>query len=261
MIALVQVFKITVKEYAAYRLNFVLWRVRMFLNLLVNFFLWTAVLDTHSHFGQYTKDSIISYILYANLIATFVLGSRTAEIGYHIQDGSIINLLLKPVSFFKYYFARDIADKLINLSFAVCELLVVVWIFKAPLVAPHTISVFTVFFINGVLISFFVNLMLSFIGFWTPEIWAPRFLFTVLVFFLSGSYFPLNLLPDFLYYFLLATPFPYLFYLPAQALIGHIDSGLVFFQIAFSFFWVFALYKLTVSLWKTGNKQFSFWGR
>lgn len=261
MRAYLQVFKTTVKEYAAYRLNFVLWRLRMFLNLLFSFFLWSAVFDRRSMFGSYPKETMISYILYASLISTFVLGSRTAEIGADIQDGDVINVLLKPVSFFRFYLARDLADKAMNLAFALVEFSLVVWLFKVKLVAPANPFLFAIFFLNGVLISYFVNLMLAFLAFWTAEIWAPRFLFMMLVFFISGSYFPLNLLPGPVYRLILATPFPYLFYLPTQMLTGHIDRGFIYYELALSCFWVFGLYAAAKIMWTKGNKIFSFWGR
>jgi len=256
-----QIFKTTVKEYSAYRLNFILWRLRMFLNLLLNFFLWSAVFDKRFSFGAYSKDSMISYILYASLISTFVMGSRTAEIGAFINDGTIINILLKPISFFKYYFARDLTDKVMNITFALLELGLVLWLFKAILILPQQPILFFLFFVNGIFIAFFINLLLSFIGFWTPEIWAPRFLFTMLVFFVSGSYFPLNLLPSTIYHLLLLTPFPYLFYLPTQMLIGHVDWTFIYVQFAISCLWVILLYGFAMAIWKQGNKSFSFWGR
>jgi ABC-2 type transport system permease protein len=261
MAAYLQIFITTIKEYAAYRLNFVLWRLRMLLNLLFSFFLWSAVFDTRTTFGSYGKTNMISYILYVSLISTFVMGSRTGEIAYDIQNGAIINMLLKPVDFFRYYLARDLADKTMNIFFAILELLLVVWLFKAVLVLPQHLVVFVYFFINGVFISFFINLMLSFIAFFTQEIWAPRFLFTTLVFFVSGSYFPLNLLPGVLYRILLATPFPYLFSLPSQMLSGNIDRGLLPYEAVMSLVWVFLLYRLTIWVWHTGNRNFSFWGR
>ncbi len=260
MHAYIQILKTTLKEYAAYRLNFVLWRVRMFLNLLFSFFLWSSVFENQHTFGSLHKNVALSYILYASVLSTFVLSSRAAEIGYQINDGAIINILLKPVSFFTYYLSRDIADKVLNVLFALCELVLVVWIFKAPLVIPHHPFFFVLFFINGVFISFFINLMLSFIGFWTPEIWAPRFLFMMIVFFVSGSYFPLHLLPSPLYQALCLTPFPYLFYFPTQMLVGTFEPNSIQY-LALSYMWVFVLYKIATSMWKAGNKQFSFWGR
>ncbi len=257
------VFQTTIKEYFAYRLNFILWRLRMFVSLIITFFLWNAVFDRQNQFGQYGKTALLSYILYANLIDNFVLGTRTSDVAGEINDGTIINYLLKPVSFFRYYLTRDLADKILNVGFALLEMLILVIYFKVPLVAPHSIFLFLVALASGTMISFYVNLMLSFIGFWTTEVWAPRFIFTILISFVSGSFFPLDLLPSALYRLLLLTPFPYLYYVPAQILIGRIEptNPLFYPQLVLSILWFLLSMFLAKKIWNTGMKQFSFWGR
>lgn len=256
----IQIVKTTIKEYSAYRFNFVLWRLRMFLNLLFSFFLWSAVFDKKNIFASYDKTTMLSYILYSTLISTFVLGSRTAEIASQINDGNIMNILLKPISLFKMYFSRDFADKCMNIAFALFELSIVVVFFKAPLLVPQNIGLFLMFFLNAVLMSFFINMLLSFVAFWTPETWAPRFVFMVVVFFLSGSYFPLDLLPKPVYYLFLVTPFPYLFYLPTKLLISPLQQFYIY-SYCISCVWVGVLYLLARFVWITGSKRFSFWGK
>ncbi|MBI2641169.1 ABC-2 family transporter protein [Candidatus Roizmanbacteria bacterium] len=229
----ITIVTITIKEYFSYRLNFVLWRVRMILTLLITFFLWNSVFDTRAGFGHYDKTSLLSYILYANLISNFVFATRTAEVASDINDGSIINYLLKPISFFRYILTRDIAQNLLLLI---------------------------LFFLVGTLLSFYINLILSFIGFWTTEVWAPRFVFLVVVTFISGSYFPLDLLPTPLYSFLLLTPFPYLFYFPTKLMLGQFNS-MPYLEIVIAFVWLFLINRFAYWLWQKGNRSFSFWGR
>ncbi len=256
------VFITTIKEYCIYRLNFILWRVRAILSLFVTFFLWSAVLEKKNSFLHYQKPAFISYLLIAHIISTFIFGTRTVDIAAQINDGSIINYLLKPVSFFRLYFTKDLADKIINLFFSIIEIGLVIIFFKAPFSLSPNYLLFTIFIINALFISFFVNLMLSFIGFWTTEVWAPRFLFMMLVFFSAGYYFPLDILPQPLYQVVLTTPFAYLFYLPSKTFLGYRDSNqLLLFQLGFSFFWAWASWKLAVFMWKKGNKSFSFWAR
>lgn len=254
------VFKLTIKEYFVYRLNFILWRLRTFLSFIVTFFIWFTVFESRSTFAGYQKSSLLSYLVFANLIANFVLGTRIVDIAGDINSGQIINLLLKPLSFFKYYLTRDLADKLLNILFASFEITLLIVLFKIPLVTLKNPVLFLIFFLNGILISFYINLVISFLGFWTTETWAPRFIFMALIFFLSGSYFPLDLLPSTLYHLLLLTPFPYLFYLPVKMLINKVDQ-LIYFQLFLSFLWVFIASKLSYRLWRSGNKSFSFWGR
>lgn len=260
------IFSLTVKEYFVYRLNFILWRVRVFINLLILFFLWSSVFEKNPQFGSYSRDSMLSYIIYANIISNFVLGTRTPEIAGYINDGKIINDLLKPVSFFTYYFTRDLADKAVNMFFFFFELALIILLFHPNIHLPKNIILGIIFLTNGVLISYFANLLLSFIGFWTTEVWSPRFLFMMLLFFVTGSYFPLDLLPAPIFYLLSLTPFPYFFYLPTKVLLTNITAEqfatVSIYQLAFfSFFWVFITWYLAKFAWVKGNKSFSFWGR
>lgn len=236
----------------------------MFLSLLIIFFLWNSIFDQNNSFGFYKKEVLICYIIYANIIANFVLGTRVVDLAADINNGSIINLILKPVSLFKYYLSKDLADKLLNLIFVFLEVFLLVYFFKVKLFFPNNLLLALFFLICGTMISFYINLCLSFIGFWTTQVWAPRFLFLTLVFFVSGSYFPLDLLPLPIYRLILLTPFPYLFYLPTKVVItdNFISSNPFFYQMIFlTLFWVFITYKFAHWLWIIGIKNFSFWGR
>lgn len=232
----------------------------MVLNILIPLFLWSAVFDKNAVIGSYDRTRFISYLLYGNLIGTFVFGTRTFDISSDINDGKIINTLLKPVSFFSYHFAKELADKLINLFFAVFEILFLIWLFKLKILYPSNLLLFVLVFLNSVFISYFLNLSLSFLGFWTTEVWPIRFIFIILLSFVAGSYFPLDILPKPLYNFILATPFPYMFFLPAKILISH-TAMQPFSHIFLSYFWLFASYFLARLVWKSGTKSFSFWGR
>lgn len=256
----IRVFELTIKQYFAYRLSFILWRLRMFISLIIIFFLWNAVFDKNTHFATYDKASLLSYILLVNIISTLVLGTRTSDIASDINDGRIINYLLKPFSYFTYFVTEDVADKLLNLFFAFFEIALIIVIFKPPISVPHNIIAGLFFLVNGIAISFFINLMLSFLGFWTTEVWGPRFLYLMLVGFMSGSFFPLDLLPKVIYNIILFTPFPYLYYLPTKIFLGKVESTFTF-QYLLSLFWLFGTWKLAKSMWIKGNKSFSFWGK
>jgi len=258
-----EIFRVTWAEYLSYRLNFILWRFRVFLNLLIIFFLWSSIYAGQSRLFDYTKVQILTYILLSSLIANFVMGTRTTEIAQQIIQGDIINYILKPVSFFKYYLAKDLADKFINFIFAFFEIGLLIVLFKPDLYIqkdPLALFSFIILFLIGTLISFFINISLSFIGFWTTEVWAPRFIYFVLISFLSGAYFPLDILPKPLYYLLLATPFPYLYYLPTKIYLQGVSTDILY-AIALSLTWVYLSYKFSKLLWQKGLKNFSFYGR
>lgn len=258
-----EVFRTTLGQYFAYRLNFILWRFRMVLNLFIIYFLWQSVFEGRGNLFGYSKTQMLTYILLSSLISNFVLGTRTVDIAGEILSGDIINYLLKPISFFKYYLARDLTDKILNVSFAIIEIFLIIILFKPLVYFQNNISVylpFIVFIFFGTLISFFISIGLSFVGFWTNEVWAPRFIYFILIVFLSGTYFPLDILPKPIYYFLLLTPFPYFYYLPTKIYLQGINQNLVF-EIIICFVWVYLSYNLARFLWHKGLKSYSFFGR
>ncbi len=257
------IFWLTIKEYFVYRVNFVIWRFRVFLSFLVTFFLWTSVFDRATRFGTYDKSQLITYIFFVNIISNFVLGTRTIDIAGDIINGTIMNYIIKPINFFRYYLVRDLADKLLNLFFVFLEVWIIIILFHPQLFLPLNTysSIFaTCFLIIGTLIGFYINLCISFVGFWSNEVWAPRFLFMTVVFLISGSYFPLDLLPSTLYNLFLLTPFPYLFYLPTQIFLGRLEL-ITPFIVATSLFWLVATWFAARYLWIRGNKNYNFFGR
>jgi len=254
------IFNVTIKEYFAYRLSFVLWRFRTLINLIVIFFFWFAVSAKYTNFAGYSQPALLSYILYASLISDFVIGTRLGDIAAEINNGNIINIILKPIGFFNYYFARDLADKFINIVFSFGEILIVAYIARISLSTPQNLILFVLFFLCGLMISYYMNLIIAFLGFWTTESWAPRFIFTILISLLSGNFFPLDMLPKTLYQIALLTPIPYLFFLPTKIILGRIDNYLIL-EAMMAFFWLLISRSIAHFIWKKGNKSFSFWGR
>src|SRR4030042_3127239 len=133
------VFWLTIKEYFVYRLNFVIWRLRVFLSFLVTFFLWTSVFDNTAHFGAYGKSQLISYIFFANIISSFVLGTRTIDISSVFINGTIMHYILKPINFFRYYLTRDLADKLLNLFFVFFGVWFLILLFHPSIILPQSL--------------------------------------------------------------------------------------------------------------------------
>ncbi|HRN69815.1 MAG TPA: ABC-2 family transporter protein, partial [Candidatus Woesebacteria bacterium] len=212
-------FKVTVDQYFVYRLNFILWRFRAVLNLIMIYFLWTALYTNRNNLFGYSQQEMLTYVLIVSIFSDFVFSSRIHELGAEILTGDIINKLLKPIGFLKYLITKEIADKAINISFAIVEISLLILILEPIIILPEntvTIYILILHLLIGLTLSFFLSFSIAMIAFWTAEIWAPRFIYFILVFVLAGNYFPLDILPTTFYNLLLLTPFPYFIFLPAQ---------------------------------------------
>lgn len=258
-----KILRVSVAQYFVYRLSFVLWRVRNVLGLIFTYFLWTSLFSKRLAIFSYTFTQLITYILLINIVSAIILSTRTGDIANEILRGDIANYLLKPFSFFKFSITREITDKLINFIFSIVEIALIVIILKPNFFLqtnPTAYLFLALAIIAATLISFFISLILSFVAFWSTEIWAPRFIYIMLVSFVAGTFFPLDILPKHIYNFLLLTPFPYLVYFPTKIYIHGFSNELII-PLAISFFWAAVVYFLALKIWKSGLKNYSAYGR
>ncbi len=255
--------KASVSQYLVYRLSFVLWRLRAVLGLCLTFFLWRAAFSNRLQVFHYSQAQINTYILLTYVVGDLVFSSRLADLSGQIRNGAIINQLLKPFPFLRFTFIKETVDKFINLGFSVLEIALFVLLLKPELYLQTNGLIWGLFLIAvgiGATISFFISFSLSLIAFWSTEVWAPRFVFNVLLTVAAGSFFPLDILPRAVYQLILLTPFPYLTYLPTKI---YLDGASIEYVklLVIGLVWVFLSYQLALWLWRKGMREFAFFGR
>lgn len=253
-----KIFDISLTQEFTYRLSFVLWRFRNVMQILIFFFLWNAVFsgETTQIFG-YDRARIFTYAFVLIIVRAFVLSSRSIDVAGQIANGEITNLLLKPINYFRYWITRDFSSKALNIAFGIFEAVILVLILK-PDIFLQTDPLYLLAFIFSLLIAvflFFCLLMLTnFVPFWVPELsWGAQFLvIIVIVEFLSGSFFPLDVFPPIVYQFLRFTPFPYLIFIPIKIYLGSFSLSLVLQSLGIGLVWIFILWKAMNYVWKKG---------
>jgi len=259
--------KISIQSEFAYRLNFIMWRVRNVIQILLMFFLWTTVFSNPDTvlFG-YNQGKIITYVFGVLVVRAIVTSTRVMELAVDINRGDLSNFLLKPIGVFKYYFARDVASKVLNLSFAVIEIGILVLIFKPEILIQQNILLVLLFvysLIVSVILFFELALLTGMIPFWMPEAgWSAQFLFMVIIVeFLSGGVFPLDVFPKLIVNVLHAFPFPYLIFFPLQVYLGKLTMTAVVGGVIVSTVWAVILYFLIKHFWNKGIVRYSSEGR
>ncbi len=259
-----EILRLSVLQYFVYRLNFVLWRIRNIFSLIFLYYLWTAVfLAGHSTVFSYSSAELMSYIFIMNVLNAVVLGTRTSDVSAEILNGNLSNYLLRPFAFFKYVLTKEMVDKGINLVSAVFESLVFFWIVHPSFYIPHdpVNYVFMILALSvGLLLAFFISLTLSFVAFWSTEVWAPRFVYITLISLIAGTLFPLDILPNTVYKLLFFTPFPYLLYVPVKLYLGTLSMS-PYLSIASGALWAFLSYQIARYIWLKGLKTYSAYGK
>lgn len=262
-----QVFKISFAQEFAYKVNFIMWRVRNVFQIFLIFFLWDAVFSDPGRvvFG-YDRGRILTYVFGIILIRALVLSSRSVDVARDVATGELSNYLIRPMSYFKYWFTRDVSSKALNILFAIIEFGIFYLILKPPFYFQtdiFTILSFLISVVIAILIFFNLIFMVSTVPFWAPELgWGSHFLVTVVIVeSLSGSMFPIDILPSGLQQVLMATPFPYLIYFPIQVYLGKITGAMYLQGTLVSLFWVVILWLGLKMVWNKGLRVYQAFGR
>lgn len=255
------IFSITIQEYFVYRLNMLLWRVRQLFVFLLPYFMWRAILGAGGDLYGYEFASLMTYLFGTTILRSLVMGSRTVDLGWMINSGMLTIPLLRPIGMFQFLLTRDAADKLFNLSFMFIEIPLILFIFKPPVFVQTDASslIFAgLSIVLAIFIYFFINIIFGSLGFWTRDVWAPRFLLMVILEFATGAMFPLDMLSSVWQKILYFTPFPYLLFVPLKVYLGDPSTSTL---IIAQLFWLFILFITARIIWRRGLHRYEAEGR
>lgn len=257
------VFKISWEQGLVYRLNFILWRVRSVLQLLLVYFIWWTVFQSQDQIFGYTQTSILTYIMVAALIRAVILSSRVIDVAGQISEGSVVNFLVKPLGFIQYYFSRDLADKLLNISFVIVELILLMYLLKPPIIFqqdPFILILFVMATVLGLLLYFAIAFIIAMLAFWVENAWGPLFLVMILLEGFGGGLFPIDILPKTVYEIFLLTPLPYLIYFPARLYLGTLPLNEVIRGFIILSIWVMTSWYVMIKVLQSGLRHYTAFG-
>lgn len=259
-----QLAKITFEEYFVYRLNFLLWRFRSFVSFLTLFFFWQAIYGNRNELLGYQKSQMLAYVVGIAFLRGIVLGSRSVDLGGQIRSGELTRIILAPWKIFSFWFTRDLVDKFLNLFFTILEITLVLVIFKFSFYFPKNIQTYFWFLIICVLAAFlyfFLSFVISLTAFWTEEVWATRWLLGVIFLeFFAGTFFPIDVLPNWLQKIIYLTPFPYLVFWPLKIWLEQVSVLVVLRAVLICMGWLAAFYWWAKFLWQKGAKNYGAYG-
>ncbi|MDO8488480.1 MAG: ABC-2 family transporter protein [bacterium] len=260
------VFGLSFQNEFVYRLNFIMWRFRNVIRILMTFVLWNSVFSTNKMAFGYTREQMLTYVFLVLVVYAFVASAPSNDnIGGEISSGDLSNYLVKPISYMRYWLTRDWASKLLNIIFAAVETsLLYLWLRPQISLASSPLLIFlgVLMCVLAALIYYFLTKSAIFISFWTPEsTWGLMFVVLVLLETLAGVIFPLDILPLWAGKLLQFTPFPYLVYLPIQILLGKFTLMQTLRLLLQAGLWVIGSWYIATKIWKSGQKVYGASGR
>ncbi len=248
----------------AYRLNFILWRVRNVIQFLATYYLWFSVVPVNGSIAGYSQHMMLTYVLGTLLVSAFTLTTALGDVGPEIQNGDLSNSLIRPLNYFMYWMAKDAGDKAANLFFSVIEIALIILLLRPPFywqTNPWYLLASVICILLAIVMNFLINMILGFIAFWSPEIWAPRFLTMIIIQFLGGSLFPLDIFPKIMVQIFQVLPFQYLVYFPLKVYLGQIPLMQILIGFVTMIVWIGIMWISCQMIWRKGLYVYSAEGR
>lgn len=258
-----QVMKMNIQISLAYKWNLILSSLMDVFRIVAEIAFWKILFDTTSgnSINGYDLNSIITYYIFMFIIGTVMnVGNIGTKIANDIKDGTLNNLLIRPINYIGYYFSETISQKFVQLLIVVITFIPIFIIQASNInfgINLVQILLFPIILLLSLLLNFFINIIISLTVFWLTEVTSFFFLKDILLDFLSGRVFPIDLLPKSILNIFGVLPFMYCTFFPITILTKGVTNETFFNGLFMQIIWTSVLYATIKILWKLGIKKYS----
>ena len=243
-----------------YRVNQFTYRIGNFFEILVQILIWTAIFQKTEVIRGYSYQEMMTYIIIGWLLS-FLMANFGLEtyISDQIQRGELSNFLPKPINYINYLIVLSIGRASFTLLVAFFMNMLIIIFFHNTFIFSKNVFVWIILLAMiavGYFIKLFLSILIGFISFWTTDNSGIFHSINAISKFLSGAYFPINILPAAFLNLSLALPFVYTFYFPAQLYLGKISIIEGLRGLALEIVWAVILYLAVKVVWKMGLKKY-----
>lgn len=249
-----------IEDRAEFFISFLGWLVR----LGISIFLFAAVFQQKSEIGGFNLQNTITYFIVIQILTTLVFSRVGFAIATDIQKGDLSNYLIKPISYLLFQALRQFSRNLMQIFFGLIFFIVLLSIVDLAFLANFKLNSLLLGIVS-MIIGYSININLVMIiglsAFWISNSARLLFMFYAILSIFSGLMIPLNFFPETAQNILMKSPFPYIFYVPAQILMGNIKLEIYTSLITTSLIYSLALSTITYLLYKTGIKKYEAFGR
>lgn len=253
-------FRLAIVSNLEYRLNYVIDAlVQPMITTLIELMLWWSIFQTADTpvIGGFTREYYLSYALWAAFMAristSWMYEYRMIE---EVDTGTVNSLLVRPMSFYEYYFSQLMGYKFITTIVSFIFPVAVVLYFNLPTDFSKVPLALALVFYYLILIHS-ISFLVSTFAFFLNKVYSFTVAKNLFIWLLTGELVPIDLMPEFFKKLLLALPFASGVYLPVGYITGRLDSSLVY-QGFFSVTWALILVNvMAFYLWKKGLKNYA----
>ncbi len=235
--------KMQFKQYNIYKSNFYLFTLNRIVEVVVYIFVWQAIYAQTGDAGGLTISQMITYYILVISFSSIALLGINEDMAHSIRNGQINKELLNPISYFKYYFGVNLGELAFATVIGIATFIICSLFWKLTLPTSIISLVLCVFvMLLGVPITFFIQMIVGTVGFYTNSIWGMQILRKATIQIFSGIIAPITLFPLWFQELSKWLPFKELIYTPVNIWLGNININEIFFIIIKQIVWGVILY-------------------
>lgn len=233
------------KEYGIYKSNFYLFTLNRIVEVVVYIFVWYAIYNQTGQIEGFAINEIATYYILVVTLVPMSLWGINEDIAYSIRKGYITRELLNPISYFTYYFGKELGEMGFGLLTAICTFIVcnIFWTVLMPVNIWAFIAFICILLLN-IPISYFLQMIVGTCGFYTNATWGMQILRKSIISIFSGLIAPLTMFPIAFQKIANILPFKEFFYTPINIYLGKIQGVEILFIIGKQLIWVLIMYVL-----------------
>ncbi len=252
------VFSIYFQDGLAYRASGLIWITTELVTAITMPLVWARA-QSSGQIAGYTTSDFVLYYLCTLLLQGFITSHILWEISLEIKEGLFSSQLLRPISYFQFSMLRNLPWRLIRPALFFPFFVILVWAYR-PMLGEARVFLGWEFWASVVLghfVSYTLVLMLGMIALFTQEATAIFELYYIPLLFLSGSMFPIALLPDWAQNLARSLPFYFTTGAPTEILVGRLSAQAAIPVLGMQLAWIGLSYVGFRILWAAGLKRYS----
>ena len=238
------------KTQLTYRLNLVVDTLNPFVSLAIMWFVWKAIFASSPTpvIAGYTFSAMITYAAISSIISSYTWMNTEFDVQNEVKSGSIVAILIKPLSYPFYRFAIDTGGTTTWLLLT--KLPIIAFAFAILGISGPASPLFFVSALLGYLVNYLMVFLTALWCFWTiGDVWGVKFARQMISNVVSGALVPLTFFPLFLQDAFNLLPFQAVFYAPLSIYIGTVSGYAALAVIATQLAWIGIMFALTYAAW------------
>lgn len=240
-----------------YRGDLLLFTLSGVIQPIINIFIWLSISGPVA--TPLTKIEFIQYFILVIIIGTWTSAWAGQFISSDIRLGKISPHLLKPMPFIYHQIANNFGEKIIKTlylsPFAI--FLALSFNFKFPFTNNFQGEFFLLAIIISTLLLFIVDVCIGFGAFWLDDTTAIFEFFGISMFFFSGKFIPLAIMPKIIQQISEILPFRYMLSFPIEIFLGRLSTIDISRGLLIQIVWLVIALIIYKFSWSNGLKRYS----